>query len=105
MPTVQTVTGPVSTADLGITLVHEHLLIDMYEVSLNAAGVLLDERAASEELSLFRDAGGVTVVTRPPWVSIPTGRVFAGFPRHGGAGHRGHRGVLASVQAGMGWNP
>lgn len=62
MRTVETVTGPVATTDLGVTLIHEHLLIDMYEVSLNAAGVLLDERAAVEELSLFRDAGGVTVV-------------------------------------------
>jgi phosphotriesterase-related protein len=90
VPTVQTVTGPVSTADLGITLIHEHLLIDMYEVSLNAAGVLLDERAASEELSLFRDAGGVTVVDQttvglhPDWeglrrISLATGvRVIAG---------------------------
>jgi phosphotriesterase-related protein len=59
---VQTVTGPVPADQLGVTLVHEHVLIDMYEASLNAAGVLLDERAAAEELLLFREAGGVTIV-------------------------------------------
>lgn len=87
---VETVTGPVATAELGVTLVHEHLLVDMYEVSLNSVGVLLDERAAAEELSLFREAGGVTVVDQttvglnPDWeglrrISLATGvRVIAG---------------------------
>lgn len=90
MRTVETVTGPIATADLGVTLVHEHLLIDMYEVSLNSAGVLLDEGAAADELTLFRDAGGVTVVDQttvglhPDWeglrrISIATGvHVVAG---------------------------
>jgi predicted metal-dependent phosphotriesterase family hydrolase len=60
--TVQTVTGPLSVDELGLTLVHEHLIIDMYEPSLNALGVLLDEGAATDELALFGDAGGRTVV-------------------------------------------
>jgi len=59
---VQTVTGPVPVEELGTTLMHEHLIIDMYEPSLNALGVLLDERAAAEELALFGEAGGQTVV-------------------------------------------
>lgn len=66
------------------------LVIDMYEVSLNSVGVLLDERAAAEELSLFREAGGFTVVDQttvglnPDWearrrISLATGvRVIAG---------------------------
>ncbi len=73
-----------------MTLVHEHLLVDMYEVTLNAVGVLLDEGAAGEELGLFRDAGGGTVVDQttvglnPDWeglrrISLATGvRVVAG---------------------------
>lgn len=61
-PTVQTVTGPVDAADLGRTLVHEHVLLDMYEASLNSAGVLLDEPMAIDEVARFRDAGGVTLV-------------------------------------------
>jgi predicted metal-dependent phosphotriesterase family hydrolase len=87
---VETVTGPVAADALGVTLVHEHLLIDMYEASLNTAGVLLDETAAAEELALFRDAGGMTVVDQttvglhPDWeglrrISIATGvRIVAG---------------------------
>jgi phosphotriesterase-related protein len=59
---VQTVTGPVAAAALGVTLVHEHLIIDMYEASLNSVGVLLDERAATEEVALFAAAGGATIV-------------------------------------------
>lgn len=59
---VQTVTGPVPAEALGRTLVHEHVLIDMYEASLNSVGVLIDEPTAVEELALFRAAGGVTLV-------------------------------------------
>ena len=55
---IQTVTGPVPIDELGITMLHEHLIVDMYEPSLNALGVLLDERAAAEELALFGHAGG-----------------------------------------------
>lgn len=62
MRMVQTVTGPIAIDELGITLLHEHLVIDMYEPSLNALGVLLDERAAAEELAVFGEAGGGTVV-------------------------------------------
>lgn len=87
---IQTVTGPVEADELGLTLIHEHLLIDMYEASLNSAGVLLDETAAAEELALFRDAGGRTVVDQttiglhPDWdglrrISIASGvRIVAG---------------------------
>lgn len=90
MTSVETVTGPVAADDLGVTLIHEHLLVDMYEVSLNSAGVLLDEAAATEELALFRDAGGITVVDQttvglhPDWdglrrISLATGvRIVAG---------------------------
>lgn len=62
MRLVQTVTGPLAIDQLGVTLVHEHLIVDMYEPSLNALGVLLDEGAAAEELALFGEAGGRTVV-------------------------------------------
>lgn len=34
---IQTVTGPVEPADLGVTLVHEHVFVDMYEASLNSS--------------------------------------------------------------------
>jgi predicted metal-dependent phosphotriesterase family hydrolase len=87
---VQTVTGPVDAADLGVTLVHEHLLIDMYEPSLNSAGVLLDEALAVAELAPFRAASGATLVEQttlglhPDWdglrrISLTSGiRIVAG---------------------------
>lgn len=59
---VQTVAGELDADAMGVTLVHEHVLIDMYEVSMNAAGVLMDEDVATAELGLFRAAGGRTIV-------------------------------------------
>jgi phosphotriesterase-related protein len=61
-PQVQTVTGPVAPDDLGVTLAHEHVLIDMYEVSLNSLLILSDEALACDELRLFQAAGGTTIV-------------------------------------------
>ncbi len=89
---VQTVLGPVDAKDLGVTMMHEHLMLDgrkgFYEHP-TASGVefgrqpvspgilhrlrqdpysnrdncgLLDETAATEEVTRFRDAGGHTVV-------------------------------------------
>ncbi len=97
MRTVETVTGPIAAADLGFTLVHEHLLIDMYEVSLNSAGVLLDEGAAAEELSLFRAAGGMTVVDQttiglhPDWEGLRRISLATGVQVIAGAGVYWHR--------------
>lgn len=59
---VQTVTGPIDASELGLTLVHEHALLDMYEVTLNSVGVLADEDMATDELQLFRNLGGRTIV-------------------------------------------
>jgi phosphotriesterase-related protein len=95
--TVETVTGPVSTADLGVTLVHEHLLVDMYEVSLNSAGVLLDEQVAIEELSLFRAANGSTVVDQttvglnPDWEGLRRISIGSGVQVIAGTGIYWHR--------------
>jgi phosphotriesterase-related protein len=60
--TVQTVSGPVAADELGVTLVHEHLFVDMYEVALNSMVFIDDEDAAVEELRAFREAGGETIV-------------------------------------------
>ena len=92
MSEVQTVLGPVSADELGITLMHEHLLVDATPwfqepeeaskrhlahrpVSIDMLGALrndpflcwdncqlLDERVAVEEVSAFRWAGGKTIV-------------------------------------------
>jgi phosphotriesterase-related protein len=89
---VQTVLGPIDAADMGITLPHEHLLIDFTlmfkepesererELARRPVGLdnlgwvrrnfsssldnlrLTDESVARDELALYRDAGGRTVV-------------------------------------------
>jgi phosphotriesterase-related protein len=89
---VQTVLGPIDAADMGITLPHEHLLIDFTlmfkepesererELARRPVGLdnlgwvrrnfsssldnlqLTDESVARDELVLYRDAGGRTVV-------------------------------------------
>jgi phosphotriesterase-related protein len=93
---VQTVLGPLAPEALGVTLPHEHLLIDFQvmfaeppaasdkgragqPLSLDNLGWvrqnfnsnldnlrLLDEQVAGDEISLFRQAGGRTVVDPTP---------------------------------------
>jgi phosphotriesterase-related protein len=59
---VQTVTGPISSAELGFVLPHEHVLHDMYELTMNSQLILCDKRVARLELQLYKDAGGRTLV-------------------------------------------
>ena len=92
-PHVQTVLGPVAASDLGSTLIHEHLLIDLrcywspaddpgaafLPLSLESIGriraspfasranLLIDEpHVVVEELRRFKNAGGATVVDATP---------------------------------------
>jgi phosphotriesterase-related protein len=60
--TVQTVTGPISTDELGFVLPHEHVLHDMYELTMNSQLILCDKRVARLELQHYKDAGGSTLV-------------------------------------------
>jgi phosphotriesterase-related protein len=59
---VQTVTGEVSSRDLGFVLVHEHVFHDLYEVTVNSQLILNDESIARTELAAFKQAGGETLV-------------------------------------------
>jgi phosphotriesterase-related protein len=59
---VQTVTGEVSSGDLGFALVHEHVLHDLYEITVNSQLILNDEDIARTELMAFKNAGGNTLV-------------------------------------------
>jgi phosphotriesterase-related protein len=58
---VMTVRGPVPGEDLGITLPHEHVFINLVR-EYRGTGLLNDHRLAIEELSLFKAAGGSTLV-------------------------------------------
>ena len=62
MPTVMTVTGPVEASDLGFTLVHEHIFLDMMRDEWSVDRFLNDPELAYRELMLYKEAGGVTVV-------------------------------------------
>jgi len=94
---IQTVTGPIDPADLGVTLVHEHVFIDMYEVSLSSAGVLLDEATAVDELARLKAAGGTTIVDQttvglhPDLPALRRASVAAGIRIVAGTGIYWHR--------------
>ena len=61
---IQTVMGKISTAEVGATDIHDHLIGSPPSVyaSQDADLVLHDEAAALEELHRFKDAGGNTLV-------------------------------------------
>jgi predicted metal-dependent phosphotriesterase family hydrolase len=62
---IVTVRGPIEPATLGVTLAHDHVLIDAYrmygEASADYAWIIDDEEVAVAELTAFRDAGGRAV--------------------------------------------
>jgi predicted metal-dependent phosphotriesterase family hydrolase len=62
--TVQTVRGPVAASDLGITLPHEHLWLDLYRAPArwDLNGVFNDVDLIVDELALFSAVGGGAVV-------------------------------------------
>jgi phosphotriesterase-related protein len=59
--TVVTVRGPIPAGQLGVTLPHEHVFIDLVR-EYRGDGLLNDPALAAQELARFRDAGGTTVV-------------------------------------------
>jgi predicted metal-dependent phosphotriesterase family hydrolase len=61
MTEVMTVLGPVDAADLGRTLPHEHLFLDIVQ-EYRGAGLLNDPVLMAEELEHLRAAGGRTLV-------------------------------------------
>lgn len=61
MADVMTVTGPVAGAELGLTLPHEHLFINLMR-EYRGDGLLHDEQLMGEEVARFARAGGGTIV-------------------------------------------
>jgi phosphotriesterase-related protein len=56
-----TVLGPIDASELGMTLPHEHVFLDLVR-EYRGDGLLNDRALAIEELTLYRDAGGRTLV-------------------------------------------
>ena len=63
---VSTVLGDIATQDLGRCLPHEHLVCDFSPVTRELDHVLNEVELASDELMLFRAAGGGAVVEVTP---------------------------------------
>jgi phosphotriesterase-related protein len=59
---IQTVTGPISPGDAGITLSHEHVLLDGWDIFRTYDSILDDEEVATSELAALVSAGGQTIV-------------------------------------------
>jgi predicted metal-dependent phosphotriesterase family hydrolase len=62
MDTVMTVTGPVPADRLGLTLVHEHVFLDLTRDVAGRNSLLNDPELAYRELMRYKEAGGVTLV-------------------------------------------
>jgi phosphotriesterase-related protein len=62
MATVMTVTGPVSADQLGLTLMHEHLLLSLMRDIWANNNILNDPDLTVQELERYKQAGGVTLV-------------------------------------------
>jgi predicted metal-dependent phosphotriesterase family hydrolase len=64
---VQTVTGPVDPATLGVTLTHEHVFLTLWaDDGHGYVGQTSDEDVLAAELSAFRGAGGSCLVDQTP---------------------------------------
>ncbi|MGN6130282.1 MAG: phosphotriesterase family protein [Nocardioidaceae bacterium] len=61
MPSVMTALGPVDAGDLGVTLPHEHVFLDLVR-EYRGDGLLNDPELAVEELGRYVEAGGRTLV-------------------------------------------
>jgi phosphotriesterase-related protein len=59
---VMTVTGPVPADRLGLTLMHEHIFLDLTRDVAGKMSLLNDPELAYRELMRYRDAGGTTLV-------------------------------------------
>jgi predicted metal-dependent phosphotriesterase family hydrolase len=62
MATVMTVNGPVLADQLGVTLMHEHLFLDLTRDMWTNNNFLSDPDLTAAELQRFKDAGGSTLV-------------------------------------------
>ena len=62
MSTVMSVTGPIEAEQLGFTLMHEHLYVDIRRDQWNLENITNDPDLVYSELMQYVNAGGVTLV-------------------------------------------
>lgn len=64
---IQTVRGPVAPGDVGFTLPHEHVYLDMWSTDgVTHVGQLADDDLLAAELGAFAAAGGACLVDQTP---------------------------------------
>ena len=75
MPTVNTVSGPVDTADLGFTLMHEHIIVESPGVKENFPVVdrkaEIEKAAAKLKEAMARGVKTLVDLTPGDWRDIP----------------------------------
>ena len=62
MKRVNTVLGEIDPKDLGLTLPHEHVVVDLYDKTMNSQLIFSDMEVARRELSIFKEHGGSSIV-------------------------------------------
>ena len=62
MSTVMSVTGPIEAGQLGFTLIHEHLYVDIRRDQWQMSNITNDPELLYSELMQYKDAGGVSLV-------------------------------------------
>jgi len=61
-PRIMTVLGPVNSEELGVTLPHEHIIVDLRHSVMGFDAILDDADLAVEEVRAYKEAGGGTIV-------------------------------------------
>jgi predicted metal-dependent phosphotriesterase family hydrolase len=61
LSTIQSVSGPVPVAELGVVMPHEHTFIDLLR-EYRGEGLINDPELVRDELVRYRTAGGMTIV-------------------------------------------
>lgn len=91
---VMTVCGPVAPDQLGVTLSHDHVIVDAWDFQKPRYDVILDDESIMlEEVGFYRDAGGRTICD-------PTN---IGIGRNPEALHRISQAAGVNIVMGAGW--
>src|SRR5436309_14583819 len=99
MPTVNSVAGPVDTADLGFTLMHEHIIVESPGVKENFPIIdreaEIDKAAAKLKDVMARGVKTLVDLTPGDWSDIPLVKEVVAEQQH--AGDRRNRHLLAGA--------
>ena len=81
MPQVQTVTGPVDTSELGVTLMHEHVFVLSTEIQANYDVGWDEEARVADAVTRLNDLKAVGVDTIVDLTVVGLGRYLPRIER------------------------